>query len=209
MCDIGVQQRARPMECISLTGAQRRQRFDTVRRELRQMWEALNVDERPASKQKRRHLREMIYGIGMGGRDDEAPATGEAGREEAWAQLGEDLSIATKSLGTEALALMGYHYRVNVLLFLCHSESYDFGAGVPQALDRWRAATPQQQQEQLQQTGRAGQRPGGRWHERVSGTSYDVVATLHHSRSAVGGHLPAHCDVLEDAAGAGQGRHHH
>ena len=164
-----------PMACLNLTSAQRRQCYDKTRQELHTMWQNLELDIRPVSRQKREQLREMIYHIGMGGRDDEAPAAGEQGREEAWAQLGDDLGIATKSLGTEALALMGHHFRVNVLLFICSTQSQQYGAGVPQALERWRAATPEQREQQLQDTGRAGKQPGGKWLENTTGTTFDVV----------------------------------
>ena len=80
-----------PMDYVALAGAERRRQYDTVRKELRQEWEALNTDTRPASVAKRKLLRDMIYELGnSGGSHDEAvevrasaSSVGELQREEA------------------------------------------------------------------------------------------------------------------------------
>ena len=77
--------------------------------------EGLNTDTQPAAAAMRKRLRDMIFEMGnSGGSHNEtvevdmpAEATqGETQREQAWAQLGLDFSIPTKSLGTEAIAVI-------------------------------------------------------------------------------------------------------
>lgn len=98
---------------------------------------------------------------------------GEAHREAAWAQLGDDLSSPTKSLGTDALTVLAREGRVNLLLFLSHTETYDYGARTPRAAVKWEQASETERQQQLQSTGK--KRAGGRWLEQWTAITQHLV----------------------------------
>ena len=160
-----------PMDYIHVTGAERRNAFDDVRKKLREMWETLNTDTRPASAAKRRRLRDMIFEIGNSDAShDEQPdvpaelpiaTPGDEQRERAWAQLGEDLHIPTKSLGPDAIAVMAGEQRINVLLYINHTSVMDYGPGTARAAQHWKDATEAERQRQMQQYKK--KTAGGRW----------------------------------------------
>lgn len=160
-----------PMDHIDSTGTQRLRAFDDVRKELRAMWETLNTDTTPADLAKRRRLRDMIFEIGnCGGSHDEQPEVpadvatntmGDEQREAAWAQLGADLHISNKSLGTDAIGVMASERAVNVLLFINHTTVWDYGQGTARAEQHWKEATAEERQQQLTLYGRKTE--GGRW----------------------------------------------
>jgi hypothetical protein len=165
-----------PMEYLQLNSRQRLKRYDDRRRELRAMWEELNADQQAASQKMRKDLRDLVYDVWFSGNEPTAEArTQEERREEAWAQFGGDLGQSTKSLGTEALAVLAHEHGVNVLLFVCHSQLQDFGARTKQAVTCWREATEQQVRDQLLLTKR---QKGGvtcGWLQVESGTDMFLV----------------------------------
>ena len=120
---------------------------------------------------KRRRLRDMIFEIGNSGAShDELPdvpaelpiaTPGVEQRERAWAQLGEDLHIPTKSLGPDAIAVMAGEQRINVLLYINHTSVMDYGPGTARAAQHWKEATEAERQLQMQQYKK--KTAGGRW----------------------------------------------
>ena len=170
-----------PMDYLHLTSAQRRKEFDAKRKQLREMWEKLNTDTRAPSASKRKRLRDMIFELGNSGASHDETVevamptanAGELQREQAWAQLGQDLSDPTKSLGTDAIAVMGREHNVNVLLYLYHTQTYDYGDGTPIAAERWAAASADEKKAQMALHDKT--IADGRWLEERSSTTSHLV----------------------------------
>jgi hypothetical protein len=155
-----------PMEYLHLTSAERVERLDSRRREMRATWEQLNTDSSPASRKKRKDLRVIVGDVPFSGDERDAPLNPdmdlalEERRERAWQELGTHLGHSTTSLGVEAIAIMAYEHGVNVLLYVSHSQVTHFGRGTKQAVERWRKASAQERQDQQRLRRRNKQPPG-------------------------------------------------
>jgi transposase InsO family protein len=158
-----------PMAYINLTPAQRRGAYDEIRQQLRGLWEQLSTDKRKTSVAKQRRLQRMVFELGNSGSSPDDAISRPTTPEAAWAQLGADLTEATKSLGWDALALMATERQVNMLLFCCLEQVHDYASGTPQAVQHWASASDADKAAQLASTGR--KRPGGRWLQQEGGTS--------------------------------------
>ena len=173
-----------PMAWLRRTAKQRRGAYDDIRKKLRRWWERLESATDGADARERAQIQQLQFdlgtnGIGEGDELKDADLDGQrrdavSGREECWQQLGVDLTVANKSLGSDAIAIMArQHERLNVILWQWHFERSDFGAGTPEAVSKWATATAREKQVQMRSTGR--DKPGGKWVEEAGSTSYTLV----------------------------------
>ena len=97
-----------------------------------------------------------------------------SGLDACWRQLGVDLLVGNKSLGSDTLAILARQHRVNLLLFLHHTESRDYGSGTREAAMKWQQATEEEKTARMAFMKRT--TTGGRWAEcEQYGTSYSLV----------------------------------
>ena len=162
-----------PMRFINLSSADRRKAYDNIRKQLRALWVKLSADKDKATVAKQQRLQRMIFELGNSGSSPGDAVQRATSPAAAWAQLGEDLTLTTKALGWDALALMATERRVNLLLFLCLETSHDYHHGTQKAAQYWAEADADGKAAQLALTGRT--RPGGRWLHLEGGTSERLV----------------------------------
>ena len=162
-----------PMKFINLSPADRRKAYDNIRKQLHSVWEQISTDKSKSGVAKLQRLQNMIYELGNSGTSHDDTMQKARTPAAAWAQLGDDLTLPTKSLGWDVLAFMATEHGVNILLFLCLEQSHDYRNGTPKAAKYWAEADADARAAQLALTSRT--RPGGRWVNQDGGTVQKLV----------------------------------